>query len=279
MSTATRSEMTQDTINKLIAKRVAEALDAYDTAKNPRTKTEMENEQQDDNVEANVNNGNGNGNGNVNPNVNNGGVVPVTRECTHQDFVKCQSLNFKGTKGVVGLTYWFKKMKTVFHIIRVDYAYAMTWKALMKLMSEMVSEEEDQVEKYIGGLPDNIQENVIAAEPNRLQDAIRITNNLMDQKLKGYAVKNTKNKRRFENNPRDNRGQQHPFKRQNVNGQKVVRAYTVGKNVKRKAYAGNLPYRNKCRMNHEGPCTVKCGNCKRVGHMTRDCKAAVTATA
>ncbi|GJV33778.1 putative reverse transcriptase domain-containing protein [Tanacetum coccineum] len=28
-------------------------------------------------------------------------------------------------------------------------------------------------------------------------------------------------------------------------------------------------------MHHEGPCTVKCGNCKRVGHMTKDCKAKV----
>ncbi|GJR49765.1 hypothetical protein Tco_1400286 [Tanacetum coccineum] len=42
------------------------------------------------------------------------------------------------------------------------------------------SEEEDRVEKFIGGLPDNIQENVIAAEPTRLQDAVRIAKNLMD---------------------------------------------------------------------------------------------------
>ncbi|GJY39788.1 putative reverse transcriptase domain-containing protein [Tanacetum coccineum] len=53
---------------------------------------------------------------------------------------------------------------------------------------KMVPEEEDRVEKFIGGLPDNIQGNVIAAEPTRLQDAVRIANNLMDQKLKGYAL-------------------------------------------------------------------------------------------
>ncbi|GKB66380.1 putative reverse transcriptase domain-containing protein [Tanacetum coccineum] len=51
----------------------------------------------------------------------------------------------------------------------------------------MVPDEEDKVERFIGGLPDNIQGNVIAAEPTKLQDAIRIANNLMDQKLKGYA--------------------------------------------------------------------------------------------
>ncbi|GKA10205.1 putative reverse transcriptase domain-containing protein [Tanacetum coccineum] len=110
----------------------------------------------------------------------------------------------------------------------------------------MVSDEEDKVERFIGGLPDNIQGNVIAAEPTRLQHAIRIANNLMDQKLKGYA-RNAENKRR---------------------------AYTDGNNEK-KGYVGSLPYCNKCKLHHEGPCTVKYGNCKRVGHMTRDCTAAV----
>nr|GFA39087.1 putative reverse transcriptase domain-containing protein [Tanacetum cinerariifolium] len=73
----------------------------------------------------------------------------------------------------------------------------------------MVPEEEDQVEKFIGGLPDNIQGNVIAVEPTRLQDVVRIANSLMDKKLKGYAVKNAENKRRFDTNHRDNRGSNH----------------------------------------------------------------------
>nr|GEU81671.1 putative reverse transcriptase domain-containing protein [Tanacetum cinerariifolium] len=65
-----------------------------------------------------------------------------------------------------------------------------------------------------------------------VQDAIRIANNLLDQKLKGYAIKNAENKRRFDNNSRDNYGkQQQPFKRQNVNGQDVARAYTIENNV------------------------------------------------
>ncbi|GKF69172.1 hypothetical protein Tco_0202229, partial [Tanacetum coccineum] len=73
-------------------------------------------------------------------------------------------------------------------------------------------EEEDRVKKFIGGLLDNIQGNVIAAEPTRLQDAVRIANNLMDQKLKGYAVINAENKRRLNNNYGNNRGQQPPYK-------------------------------------------------------------------
>ncbi|GJR04521.1 putative reverse transcriptase domain-containing protein [Tanacetum coccineum] len=240
-----------------------------------------------------ANNGNGNGggddnrnkggNGNGNPNMNFGGFVPVA--------------------------------------LGADAAYAMTWKALMKLMTElycprneiqkmetelwnlivkgndltaynqrfqdlvllctkMVPEEDDQVERYIGGLPDNIQGNVIVAEPTRLQDAVRTANNLMDQKLKGYAARNAENKRRFNNNSRDNHGQQQPFKRQNVNGQNVERAYTVGSNVERKEYARALPYCNKCRMHHEGSCMVKCVvnqlgvtcyECGRQGHYQSEC--------
>ncbi|GKA94311.1 reverse transcriptase domain-containing protein [Tanacetum coccineum] len=170
--------------------------------------SQIKKEQQEDHVKENVNNENGNENGNGNPNVNNGGVVPVARECTYQDFVKCQPLNFKYATCTLldgALTWWNSHKRT----IGVDDAYAMTWKELMKLMTEvycprneiqkirtelwnlkvksndliaynqrfqeltllctkMVPEEKDKVKKYIGCLPDNIQGNVIAAEPTRL---------------------------------------------------------------------------------------------------------------
>nr|GEY99372.1 hypothetical protein [Tanacetum cinerariifolium] len=71
----------------------------------------------------------------------------------------------------------------------------------------MVPDEEDRVEWFIGGLPDNIQRNVIAANLARLQDAIRIANQLMDKNLQGYAARSAENKRRIESNPRDNRFQ------------------------------------------------------------------------
>nr|GEU91472.1 putative reverse transcriptase domain-containing protein [Tanacetum cinerariifolium] len=60
----------------------------------------------------------------------------------------------------------------------------------------------------------------------------------------GYAVKNAENKRRLKGNQRDNRGQQPPFKRPNVGGQNVARAYTTGNN-ERKPYNGLLPLCNK----------------------------------
>nr|GEV69428.1 putative reverse transcriptase domain-containing protein [Tanacetum cinerariifolium] len=110
---------------------------------------------------------------------------------------------------------------------------------------------------------------MVPDEEDRLQDAIRIANHLMDKKLQGYATRSVENKRRMESNPRVNRGQQPPFKRQNTNGQNVARAYTAGNN-ERKGYVGSLPYCNKCKLHHEGLCTIRYGNCKKVKHQTKD---------
>nr|GFB69270.1 putative reverse transcriptase domain-containing protein [Tanacetum cinerariifolium] len=69
----------------------------------------------------------------------------------------------------------------------------------MKLMTEVYCpRNEDKVERFTRGLPDNIQGNVIVANPARLQDAIRIANQLMDKKLQGYAARSAENKRRME---------------------------------------------------------------------------------
>ncbi|GJW66645.1 putative reverse transcriptase domain-containing protein [Tanacetum coccineum] len=354
--TITHSGMTPEAINELVNRRVEEALAAYEAT---RTANALEAESQSQNG-SNGDNGNGgdgnggNGNGgnrndgNGNPNENNRDARPVAQECTYQDFMKCQPLNFKGTEEVVGLIRWFEKMETVFYIsncpekyqvkyatctllnsaltwwnshkrtIGAEAAFAMSWRELMKLMAKvyclgneiqrmeseqwnlavknndlaaytqrfqelsmmctkMVPEEEDRVKKFIGGLPNNMQGNVIAAEPIKLQDAVRIANNLMDQKLKGYDVKNAENKRRLKFNQRDNHGHQPPFKRPNVGGQNVVRAYTAGNN-ERKPYNGLLTLCNKCKLHYEGPCTVRCGKCNKVRHLTWDFKVTNSTT-
>ncbi|GJW64303.1 putative reverse transcriptase domain-containing protein [Tanacetum coccineum] len=278
--TNTRSGMTHAAIEEMIDQRVNAALEAHRVNQN----LELGNGNDNGNGNGNGNNGGDNGDGNENHNVNGRGDRLVARECTYQDFMKCQPTSFKGTEGVVGLisalTWWNSHKRT----IGTDAAYALSWRELMKLMTKvyyprneiqkietelwnlsvknndianytqrfqeltmmctkMVLEEEDRVEKFIRGLPDNIQGNVIAAEPTRLQDAVRIANNLMDQKLKGYAVRNAENKRRLDNNYGNNRGQQPPHKRQNTGGQNVARAYVAGNNEERQ-YEGH--YRKDC---------------------------------
>nr|GEW97879.1 reverse transcriptase domain-containing protein [Tanacetum cinerariifolium] len=60
-------------------------------------------------------------------------------------------------------------------------------------------------------------------------------------------------------------------------GYKMIIAYVVGPNNK-KVYAGKLPYYNKCKFHHTGRCNAKYGNCKRVGHLNKSCRASVRAT-
>ncbi|GKD76613.1 putative reverse transcriptase domain-containing protein [Tanacetum coccineum] len=58
-----------------------------------------------------------------------------------------------------------------------------------------------------------------------------------------------------------------PFKRQNV-----ARAYIVGLGEK-KVYEGLKPLCSKCNYHHDGQCAPRCNNCKKVGHLARDCRS------
>ncbi|GJU10069.1 putative reverse transcriptase domain-containing protein [Tanacetum coccineum] len=145
---------------------------------------------------------------------------------------------------------------------------------LILLCTRKSPDEEGRVERFIGGLPDNIQGNVIARE---FQQDSKYANNalltiMVTRSTMGYAQRIAENKRRMESNLRDNRGQQPPFKRQKVSGQNMARAYATGNNEKR-GYARPHPLCNKCRYHHVGTCTVKYNNCKRVGHQMRDCRS------
>ncbi|GKE69002.1 putative reverse transcriptase domain-containing protein, partial [Tanacetum coccineum] len=104
----------------------------------------------------------------------------------------------------------------------------------------------------------------------RFQDAIRIANQLMDKKLQGYAARSADSKRRMESNPRDNRRQQPPFKRQNISGQNVVRAYTTGNNERRgDCMATIAPNTQRAPVgNQQG---IVCYECGRPGHFRKDC--------
>ncbi|GJR11657.1 hypothetical protein Tco_0794309 [Tanacetum coccineum] len=170
--TITRSGMTPKAIEEFVNRGVEKAFPAYEAtcaANAFEVKSQRQNSSDGDNGNSGNGNGNGgNGNGrNGNPNVNDTGARPVARECTYQDFMKCQPLNFKGTEGVIGLIRWFEKMETVFHVsnclekyqvkyatctllnnaltwwnshkrtIGTDAAFVMSWRELMKLIAEV----------------------------------------------------------------------------------------------------------------------------------------------
>nr|GFA14031.1 hypothetical protein [Tanacetum cinerariifolium] len=178
--------------------------------------------------------------------------VQPARVCSYTDFTKCQPLNFKRTKGVIGLSQWVKNMESVFHIsgcavenhvkfatctllgavltwwnghVRTldhDVAYAMTWEILKK----------------------------------------KLTNKYCPKETPHYAERQAENKRKLDNN---NQAQQQLLKKQNV-----VQAYTIETGEK-KPYGGSKPLCPKYNYHHDGECAPKCTNYKKIGHLTKDC--------
>nr|GFC33217.1 hypothetical protein [Tanacetum cinerariifolium] len=177
----------------------------------------------------------------------------TTLECTYTDFLKCQPINFKVENQVkfatstlygVSLTWWKSHVKTVGQ----DAAHSMPWSTLMKMMT---------TKSWL----------CCASNPNTMQDAIEFATELMDKKIRTFAKRQTKNKRKSGDNLRNNQNQQQQNKRQNTG-----RAYIVGHEEK-KPYGGSKPLCSKGNYHHDGPCAPKCHKCNRVGHLARDCRS------
>nr|GEU78339.1 reverse transcriptase domain-containing protein [Tanacetum cinerariifolium] len=146
-TTTTTTLMIVDTIKALIAQGVSSTLCSMSLEKDPRAA--------------------GSRNSNDSHDSRSGRRTErATHECTYNDFLKCQPLKFKGTEGVVGLTRWFEKMESVFHIsncivacqikfatytlqgnaltwwnsyvkiVSHDVGNRMTWKTLKKMMTD-----------------------------------------------------------------------------------------------------------------------------------------------
>ncbi|GKA47634.1 hypothetical protein Tco_0740517 [Tanacetum coccineum] len=114
------------------------------------------------------------------------------------------------------LIWWNSHVRTVGH----DVAYAMTWTDLKKKMTDkycprveikkledellefekMFPEESDKIKRYVGGLPDMIHGSVVASKPKTMQEAIEIATKLMDNKIHTFAERQTKNKRKQDDN-------------------------------------------------------------------------------
>ncbi|GJX98725.1 putative reverse transcriptase domain-containing protein [Tanacetum coccineum] len=103
-------------------------------------------------------------------------------------------------------------------------AYTERFQELTLICTKFVANETEKVDKYISGLPDNIYGNVKSARPKTLDETIELANDLMDQKLRTYAERQSDNKRKADDSSRNNHGhQQQPFKRQNV-----AKVYNIG---------------------------------------------------
>nr|GEU40111.1 putative reverse transcriptase domain-containing protein [Tanacetum cinerariifolium] len=182
-------------------------MEAREATRNLETLNENGDEQEGENG---GNGGNGNRDNEGNKNGGNGG----NGNEGNGENGNC-GMNYGGTKGIVGLTRWFEKMEIVFNLSNCPPEYQVKY-ATCTLQDSALTWWNSH-KRTIG---------VDAAYAMKWAGLIKLM-------TEGYAARSAKNKRRMEINPRDNRGQQLPFKRQNTTGQNVVRAYTARNNERK----------------------------------------------
>ncbi|GJR37574.1 putative reverse transcriptase domain-containing protein [Tanacetum coccineum] len=138
--------------------------------------------------------------------------VQPARICSYTDFMKCQPLNFKGTKGIVGLSQWLKNTESVFHIsgcaidkqvkfttytllgvaltwwnghvrtLCYDVAYAMTWGTLKKKLTDKYCPKGEIKKLEIKLWNLRVRGNDVAAYTQRFQElALMCTKFLADE--------------------------------------------------------------------------------------------------
>ncbi|GKB28770.1 reverse transcriptase domain-containing protein [Tanacetum coccineum] len=253
----TTTPMTDAAIKELIAQGIADALADYEANRSSGNRTDSLNSR------------------NERP-------VRTTRDnCTIENQVKYTTCTLLGS----ALTWWNSHVKTVRHdvaygmpwrtlmkMMTAKYcqrseikkleielwnlkvkgtdvvSYTQRFQELALICGRMLPEESDQVEKYVGGLPDMIQGNVMSSKPKTMQEAIELPNDLMDQKVRTFVERQAKNKRKLDNNPRDSHDQQPPFKMQNV-----PRVYTASPGERKGHYMSDCPeLKNRNRGNHAG---------------------------
>ncbi|GKC45038.1 hypothetical protein Tco_1062760, partial [Tanacetum coccineum] len=149
-----------------------------------------------------------------------------------------------GTKGVAGLSQWFERMESVFHISNYTVENQVKFATCtlhsvnthVKTVGHDAAYESDKIEKYVGGLLDMICGSVVASKPKIMQDAVEIATELMDKKICTFAKRQTKSKRKFEDTSMNTQNQQQQQnKRQNTS-----RAYTA-RTGEKKQYGGSKP--------------------------------------
>ncbi|GKA69643.1 putative reverse transcriptase domain-containing protein [Tanacetum coccineum] len=191
---------------------------------------------------------------------------------------------FNGTEGVVSLIRWSEKMEIVFHIsncperyqvkyatctlldsaltrwnshkrtIRTDAAYALSLRELLKLMTEVycLRNEIQKMETELWNF--SVKNNGMATYTQRTHKTTRYCSNC--QQLNGSKVEGLCCKKRREQEE-------------------------IEQQLKKQPWATTTPTNDiilECKLHHEGQCTAKCHNYKRIRHLARDCRSVVTVT-
>ncbi|GJS58756.1 putative reverse transcriptase domain-containing protein [Tanacetum coccineum] len=171
-STSEATAMTQDAVKKLVADCVTAALEAQAATMASTS----------------------------NPNMNTRPTgTPVAKTGSYKEFISCQPFYFNvtfatGTPTDDALSWWNAYAPP----IGIDQANRITWTELKRLLTSkfqelavlcpnMVPNTEKLLEAFIGGLPRSIEGNVTTSKPQTLEEAINISQRLMDQLSKYHA--------------------------------------------------------------------------------------------
>ncbi|GJY26664.1 RNA polymerase beta subunit, chloroplastic [Tanacetum coccineum] len=199
--------MSEAVINRLIDQRVVDALAEYETNRNSNPRNVNEDGSHDSGLEMEDL------------------CVRTARECTYKEFLNYQPLNFKGTEGVVGLTYalmwWNSHVKIVGH----DAAYGMPWRTLIKMMTDKYCPRSEIIKLEIELWNLKVKGTDVVSYTQRFHELALMCGRMLPEES---DQRHADNKRRLDNNPGDNHDQQPPFKRKNV-----ARAYTSGPEEKK----------------------------------------------
>ncbi|GJY58200.1 putative reverse transcriptase domain-containing protein [Tanacetum coccineum] len=218
----------------------------------------------------------------------------TARECTYTEFLICQPLNFKSTEGVAGLSQWFERMESVFHIsnctvenqvkiatctpnsvaltwwnthvktVGHDAAYGMPWKTLMKMMPDKSCPQNEikKLEIEIWDLKvkesDKI-EKYVGGLPDMIHGSVVASKPKTMQEAVEIATELMDKKiHSFAERQTESKRKQDGLGRRNNMG-------------------GSKPLCLKCNYHHDGPCAPRCHKCNKVGHLARDCRSTINA--
>ncbi|GJR42647.1 reverse transcriptase domain-containing protein [Tanacetum coccineum] len=215
--------------------------------------------------------------------------APVARQCSYKEFMSCQPINFKGTKGAIGLIRWFKRTKSVFSSsnctedckvkfatgtlteealswwnssaqpIGIEEAYKITWVEFKKLLIKKYCPrtEVQKIEDEFYYL--TVKGNDLKTYVRRFQELATLCPTMVPNFEKMMEVFIGGLPRSIEGNVTASKPQT------------LEEAINIAHRL--------MDYvRKHTPVQVSRPCTVKCNTCNKVGHLTKNCRNKGAAT-
>ncbi|XP_023735766.1 uncharacterized protein LOC111883676 [Lactuca sativa] len=165
-------------------------------------------------------------------------------------------------------------------------AYISRFSELSLLCPGMITSQEKKIERFIWGLTEPIQGNVIAANPKTFDNAKRLANKLYDHgNKKGAKIVEAEVKKEEQNKEGKNKKRKGKQNSKSSKKQQTVSVHAATQATATphapassmpnasKQYSRNPPKCNKCNFHHHGECReMSCTRCNRKGHIAKYCR-------